>query len=62
MILYRSNSARLTLANALLSIASDDSRDVAVLKQAALQVLARNYLSLPIAKAKADAKNDGALP
>jgi hypothetical protein len=46
--------ARLSLANALLSIASDDSGDVQVLKQAALQVMANRYTSLPFPKAKVD--------
>ena len=32
-------AARIKLANAVLSIASEDSRDVEVLKQAALQVM-----------------------
>jgi hypothetical protein len=36
-------TARLKLANALLSIASQDSRDVEVLKTAALEVMARDY-------------------
>jgi hypothetical protein len=40
--------ARLSLANALLSIADDASRDVQVLKKAGLQVMAQNYTSLPI--------------
>jgi hypothetical protein len=35
--------ARLRLANALLSIADEDSRDVAVLKRAALQRMALDY-------------------
>ena len=35
--------ARLRLANALLSIASEDSRDVEVLKRAALQRMALDY-------------------
>jgi hypothetical protein len=35
--------ARLRLANALLSIASEDSRDVDVLKRAALQRMALDY-------------------
>jgi hypothetical protein len=35
--------ARLRLANALLSIAHEDSRDVEVLKRAALQSMALNY-------------------
>jgi hypothetical protein len=38
-------TARLKLANALLSIASNDSRDVEVLKRAALEVMARDYRS-----------------
>jgi hypothetical protein len=36
--------ARLKLATALLSVASEDSRDVEVLKKAALQVMALGYL------------------
>jgi len=35
-------AARLKLANAVLSVASDDSRDVEALKKAALQVMARS--------------------
>ena len=35
--------ARLRLAKAILSIASEDSRDVAVLKRAALQRMALDY-------------------
>ena len=34
-------AARLRLANAVLSVASEDSRDVEVLKRAALHVMAR---------------------
>jgi hypothetical protein len=41
--------ARFSLANAVLSVTSDDSRDVEVLKRAALQIIANNYSSLPIA-------------
>ena len=37
------DDARLKLANALLSVASEDSRDVEVLKKAALQRLALEY-------------------
>jgi len=40
--------ARLMLASALLSIADDASRDVAVLKKAALRVAAQNYASWSI--------------
>jgi len=36
-------AARLKLANALLSVAGDDSRDVEVLKKAALKVMAGDY-------------------
>jgi hypothetical protein len=36
-------SARIQLASTLLSLATDDSRDVAALKQAALQIMAREY-------------------
>jgi len=41
-------AVRLTLANALLSIADDASRDVLVLKRAALQVMTQNYTTLPM--------------
>jgi hypothetical protein len=37
------DNARYRLATALLSVASEDSRDVDVLKQAALQILALDY-------------------
>ena len=37
------DAARIALANAILSVASDDSRDVEVLKNAGLQVMAINY-------------------
>jgi hypothetical protein len=40
--------ARLTLANAILSVATEYSRDVEVLKKAGLEAMARNYTSLPI--------------
>jgi hypothetical protein len=36
-------SARLRLANALLSVASDDSRDVVALMKAALEVMRRQH-------------------
>ena len=39
----RAAVARLKLAGALLSIADDDSRDVQVLKRAALQAMAKDY-------------------
>jgi hypothetical protein len=35
--------ARLKLANAMLSVADEDSRDVQVLKRAALQAMANDY-------------------
>jgi hypothetical protein len=35
--------ARLKLANAMLSVSDDDSRDVQVLKRAALQAMAKDY-------------------
>jgi len=38
-------SARLRLAEALLSVATEESRDVAALKAGALQVMARDYRS-----------------
>jgi len=41
------DAARIALANAMLSVASDDSRDVDVLKKGALQAMALNY-KLPI--------------
>ena len=44
-------AARLRLATALLSVASEDSRDFKVLKDAALQVMARNYRTLPFVMA-----------
>jgi hypothetical protein len=47
-------AARLALADAISSLATDSSRDVGVLENAALQVRAQNYTSLPIAKAKVD--------
>jgi hypothetical protein len=37
------DNARFRLATALLSVASEDSRDVDVLKQAALQIMALDY-------------------
>ena len=37
------DAARIALANAILSVATDDSRDVQVLKQAGLQVMALSY-------------------
>ena len=37
------DAARLRLANAILSIADDDTRNVAVLKRAALQRMALDY-------------------
>jgi hypothetical protein len=46
------DGARVALANAILSVASDDSRDVEVLKKAGLQAMAQNYASMPIAKPK----------
>jgi hypothetical protein len=45
-------SARLALADAILSVATESSRDVHVLKSAALQVMAHNYKSLPIGGSK----------
>lgn len=41
--------ARFSLANAIFSVTSDESRNVEVLKKAGLQVMASNYTSLPIA-------------
>jgi hypothetical protein len=40
-------AARLRLANALLSIASEDSRDVEVLKKAAMEAMATRYRDEP---------------
>jgi hypothetical protein len=39
--------ARLRLANALLSVANEDSRDVEALKKAALEAMALNYRRPP---------------
>jgi hypothetical protein len=39
------DNARYKLANAMLSVASEDSRDVEVLKTAALQAMALDYRS-----------------
>jgi hypothetical protein len=47
-------AARLDLATAVLSVATEAGRDVEVLKKAALQVMAKNYTSLPIGKARID--------
>jgi len=52
------DNARWKLANALLSIASEDSRDVEVLKKAALQRMALDYRH----KSSAYAKNPAAKP
>ena len=41
------DNARYRLATALLSVASEDSRDVDVLKQAALQIMALDYRYSP---------------
>jgi hypothetical protein len=41
-------ATRLKLANALLSVASDDSRDVEVLKKAALKEMAADYRWQPM--------------
>jgi hypothetical protein len=41
-------SARLNLANAVLSVTTETDLDVKVLKKTALQVLARTYKSLPM--------------
>ena len=40
--------ARLRLANAMLSVASEDSRDVAVLARAALEAMALGYRNRPV--------------
>lgn len=42
-----SEAARLRLANALLSVASKDSRDVEVLKRDALEAMALSYYAVP---------------
>ena len=44
-------SDSVALCNAILSVASEDSRDVEVLKKAGLQPMARNY-KLPIGSPK----------
>ena len=51
-------AARLTLATAVLSVATEVGCDVEVLKKAALQVMAKNYTSLPIGKARIDTVMD----
>jgi hypothetical protein len=40
-------AGRISLANAVLSFATDEGRNVEVLKRAALEVMARSYTSLP---------------
>jgi hypothetical protein len=42
-----SEAARLRLANALLSVASEDSRDVVALKRKALEAMALSYHAAP---------------
>jgi hypothetical protein len=42
-----SQAARLRLANALLSVATDDSRDVVALKRKALEAMALSYYAVP---------------
>jgi len=42
------DAGRMMLANAVLSVADDSSRDVAVLKIAALDVMAQNYSSISL--------------
>jgi hypothetical protein len=42
-----SEAARLRLANALLSVASDDSREVGALKRRALEAMALSYHAVP---------------
>jgi hypothetical protein len=42
--------ARLRLAHAVLSVAAEDSRDVAALKSGALEVMALRYRDRPAAK------------
>jgi hypothetical protein len=42
-----SEAARLRLANALLSVASEDSHDVGALKQKALEAMALSYHAVP---------------
>jgi hypothetical protein len=42
-----SEAARLRLANALLSIATEDSRDVNGLKRKALEAMALSYYAVP---------------
>jgi hypothetical protein len=46
-------TARVTLANAILAVASDTSRDVEALKNAGLRAMALNYRSLSLGKPKA---------
>jgi len=42
-----SEAARVRLANALLSVATEDSRDVDVLKRKALEAMALSYYAVP---------------
>lgn len=42
------DGARVALANAILSVASEDSQDVEVLKRGALEALAHNYKLPPL--------------
>jgi hypothetical protein len=44
--------ARLRLANAILSVATEESTDIQVLKRAGLEAMALNYKSLPIGPSK----------
>jgi len=44
--------ARLTLANAILLVATEEGRDVEVLKKAGLEAMARNYTLVPIGNPK----------
>ena len=50
-----SEAARLRLANALLSVATEDSRDVAPLKRKALEAMALSYYAAPSDISRSDA-------
>jgi len=54
------DAARIALANAILSVASNDSQDVVVLKRAGLQVMAHNYRLPP--KIRASRAADAGVP
>jgi hypothetical protein len=50
-----SEAARMRLANALLSVAAEDSRDVRSLKRKALEAMALSYYAVPSDISRSDA-------